>query len=57
MGSNELALTQEEVASMERDKLEKLKAQVRFRMLKAGAHYVIDSITELPGIIEIINQR
>lgn len=57
MGSNELALTQEEVASMERDKLEKLKAQVRSRMLKAGAHYVIDSITELPGIIEIINQR
>lgn len=57
MGSNELALTQEEVASMERDKLEKLKAQVRFRMLEAGAHYVIDSITELPGIIEIINQR
>ena len=42
---------------MECDKLEELKAQVRFRMLKAGAHYVIDSITELPGIIEIINQR
>lgn len=38
-------------------KMEKLKAQVRFRMLKAGAHYVIDSIAELPGIIEIINQR
>lgn len=57
MDSNELALTQEEVASMECDKLEELKAQVRFRMLKAGAHYVIDSITELPGIIEIINQR
>ena len=57
MGSNELALTQEEVAHMERAELDKLKAQVRCRMLKAGAHYVIDSITELPGIIDIINQR
>lgn len=57
MGSNELALTQEEVICMERDELDKLKAQVRCRMLKAGAHYVVDSITELPNIIDVISQK
>ena len=33
------------------------KAEVRQRMLLAGAHYVVDSIEELPKIIELINHK
>ena len=57
MGSNELALTQEEVAAMSADELDARKAEVRRRMLEAGAHYVVDDITELPAVIETINQK
>lgn len=57
MGSNELALTQEEVDAMPADELDARKAEVRRRMLEAGAHYVVDDITELPAVIETINQK
>ena len=33
------------------------KAEVRQRMLLAGAHYVVDSIEELPQVIELINHK
>ena len=39
---------------------EELKArmlEVRYRMYAAGAHYVVDSIKELPALIEAINTR
>ena len=55
--TNELALTQEEVAAMSAGELDARKAEVRRRMLEAGAHYVVDDITELPAIIETINQK
>lgn len=57
LGSNELGLTKEEVDTMPADQLEARKQEVRRRMLEAGAHYVIDSITELPVIIEDIMSR
>lgn len=57
MGSNELALTQDEAAALPADELEARKAEVRRRMLEAGAHYVVDDITELPGVIETINKN
>ena len=31
--------------------------KVRYRMYAAGAHYVVDSIEELPALIESINAR
>ena len=31
--------------------------EVRYRMYAAGAHYVVDSIKELPALIEAINTR
>lgn len=57
LGSNELGLTQEEVRQMPSATLAALKAEVRQRMLLAGAHYVVDSIEELPRIIELINHK
>ena len=57
MGSNELALTQEEVSSIPVDELQQRKADVRRRMLQAGAHYVVDTIAELPDVIDDINSK
>lgn len=57
MGSNELALNRAEVEAMPAAELESRKAQVRKRMLEAGAHYVIDSMDELEAVIEDINRR
>ena len=57
MGSNEMGLTQEEAACMTRAELEYRKTQVRRRMLEAGAHYVVDTIAELPDVIDDINSK
>ena len=57
LGSNELGLTQEEVSSLPADELEARKADVRRRMLAAGAHYVVDTIAELPAVIAEINRK
>lgn len=54
-GSNELGLTQEEYDSMPADELATLKEEVRSRMQDAGAHYVLDTILELPSCIKDIN--
>ena len=56
LGSNELALTEEEVAAMPADGLKARMLDVRYRMYAAGADYVIDDITELPMLIEVLNK-
>lgn len=57
LGSNELALTKEEVETMPAKELERRKQEVRMRMYAAGAHYVVDDIRELPELIEAINKN
>lgn len=57
LGSNELALTRAEVEAMPAAELDKRKADVRRRMLEAGAHYVIDSMDELDTVIAEINRQ
>lgn len=57
LGSNEMGLTQEETEKLPSDELNKRMAAVRKRMYMAGAHYVVNSIAELPEIIEIINHK
>ena len=57
LGSNEMGLTEEEVKALPADELKKRMQDVRYRMYAAGAHYVIDSVEELPQLIEAINQR
>jgi phosphonoacetaldehyde hydrolase len=37
--------------------LNRRMAAVRKRMYMAGAHYVVNTIAELPEIIEIINHK
>ena len=57
LGSNELGLTEAETADLPAAELEQRKEEVRRRMLAAGAHYVVDSIGQLPAVIEEINQK
>lgn len=57
LGSNEMGLTQEETATMPTAELELRKAEVRSRMLDAGAHYVVDTIAELPAVIDEITKQ
>ena len=55
LGSNEMALTEAETKSMPASELEARIADVKERMLAAGASYVIRTIEELPALIETIN--
>lgn len=57
LGSNELALTEDEVAALPAGELRRRMSDVRRRMYAAGAHYVVDTAEELPALIEAINQR
>lgn len=54
-GSNELGLSEQEYEATPAGELNRMKEEVRRRMLDAGAHYVLDSIHELPACIEEIN--
>ena len=55
LGSNELGLTAEEVADLPADELKRRMLDVRYRMFAAGAHYVVDTIEELPALVDAIN--
>lgn len=57
LGSNELALTQKEAESLPEPELKRRMLEVRNRMYAAGADYVVDSMQELPALIDSINQR
>ena len=54
-GSNEMGLTEEEYNRYPADELAEMKADVRRRMLDAGAHRVLDNIRELPAYIAELN--
>ena len=56
LGSNELALTEAEVAAMPAGELKARMQAVRYKMYAAGADNVIDSIEELPMVIEVLNK-
>ena len=47
----------EEADALSVDEIERLKEETRQMLRQTGAHYVIDSIIELPAVIEGINAR
>lgn len=51
-----MGITEEEYNRRTPDELAALKQEVRERMMAAGAHFVLDNITELPACIEKINR-
>jgi len=57
VGSSELALSETEVRGLSKPELHERMTIVRDKMTQAGAHYVIDTMQELPQIIKQINTR
>ena len=57
LSSNELGLTEEEVDNMPKTELEKKCKNVRDRMLKAGAHYFIQTLAELGELLTTVNDQ
>jgi len=55
IGSSELGLSETEVNEIPEIELNEQIAAVRLKMMEAGAHYVINSIAELPNIIRQIS--
>jgi phosphonoacetaldehyde hydrolase len=47
----------EEANSLSETEIERLTEETREQLRKAGSHYVIDSIAELPAVIDDINAR
>lgn len=56
-GSNILSLSKDEYQSMDPKELAKLKEIARIKYYQAGADYVIDSICQLPQIIQSIESK
>lgn len=54
---NELGLSEAEVAALPAAELEERLAAIRERLLRAGAHYVVDSIADAPAIVRGIDIR
>lgn len=56
-GSSMLGLTEDEARTMPSHELEQKIRQVRYEMIAAGADYVIESIAELPRLIDCLQQK
>jgi len=54
---NYVALSEEEIAALSEDDYERRLARSYDILANAGAHYVIDTINDLPPVIEDINRR
>lgn len=57
MTGNEMGLSQEEINSLEPDSLNTRLEGAKKKLYEAGAHYVVDSISQVPAIIDTINER
>jgi phosphonoacetaldehyde hydrolase len=55
--SNEMGLTLEEYSALPHDLMQIRKNEVRDKFLEAGAHYVIDSLSEIDVLITSINKK
>jgi phosphonoacetaldehyde hydrolase len=54
---NEMGLTQHEVSALEDEVLKSKLAKAYQRMYQAGAHYVVDGISDVPAVLDKINAR
>lgn len=54
---NEVGLSEAEVAALDSREREQRRQRAADKLARAGAHYVIDGIADLPGIIEEIEVR
>lgn len=54
---NELGLTETEVAALETQALQAQLAEIERRMRQAGAHYVVETIADVPNVLDRIEAR
>ena len=57
LGGNELGLGPDAVATLGDSELQARLSAARARLVEAGAHYVLDSISELPAVLDVIEGR
>ena len=57
MTGNEMGLTEEEIKKLNPNDFQKKIETARNRMHEAGAHFVVNSINEVPKVLDVINQR
>ncbi|NQE47347.1 phosphonoacetaldehyde hydrolase [Herbaspirillum rubrisubalbicans] len=57
LSGNEVGLTREELAQLPHEEVTRLKQQAELRLRAAGAHYVIDSVAELPQVVAQVRGR
>ncbi|MBI3786101.1 MAG: phosphonoacetaldehyde hydrolase, partial [Deltaproteobacteria bacterium] len=57
LSGNEVGLTADELSALGRDERDKRRALAADKLARAGAHYVIDSVADLPSTIEDIDAR
>jgi len=55
-GSSMLGLTEEEVAAMDEEQLQAREEEAKQKFMQSGAHAVIETMAELPVVIEEINR-
>ena len=57
VSGNEVGLSQAEWTALPAAEQDRLRAAATRRLAEAGAHYVIDSVADLPAVIETIERR
>ncbi len=57
MSGNEIGLTRADLDALDADRRARLRAAAYDRLARQGAHYVIDSIAELPAVLDDIEAR
>lgn len=57
VSGNEFGATFEQYQTMEQAEIENRKRIAENKLRTAGAHYIIDTLANLPAVIEDINQR
>jgi len=54
---NEIGLNEKEIKELPKEVFERKLDAAYLRMERCGAHYVVDSIADVPAILELINER
>ena len=57
MSSNELGMSPDEIRRADSIELERRKEWARGRMLGAGAHFVVDALSDINGVLDEIGER
>lgn len=57
LSGNEVGISADALAQLSTDQIATLRARAELRLRDAGAHYVIDSVADLPAVVTLIEAR